>query len=267
MASGFAYALAGGLKGFGEGIVAQAQAEREASRERIRQMFQREERIAGQEFTLERDEASRGFQTSERIAQQEFTAGQNAASRAASAARETQGESIVLEDGTLGVRRGTTVTRVLDEEGNPVKAGQKPVEGKIITLDDGTTGTLRGDVFTPATTTTGDPVRSRVPKDGVNQGTWNVQFRAELRNLDDDVEWMNVSPEERRAEALRRTEEVMGPNPSGGGGRIAPADAPAAAPANPRDPSALPQPKSREEFEALPKGARFIDPNGMIRVK
>lgn len=85
MASGFAYALAGGLKGFGEGVVAQAQAEREASRERIRMMFQREEREAGQDFTLQRDSEGREFTTSEREASQGFQARENAASRGAAA--------------------------------------------------------------------------------------------------------------------------------------------------------------------------------------
>ena len=32
-------------------------------------------------------------------------------------------------------------------------------------------------------------------------------------------------------------------------------------------PQALPKPASKAEFDALPKGARFTDPNGQVRIK
>jgi len=187
MASGFAYALAGGVKGFGEGLVAQAQAEREASRERIRMMFQREERVAGQEFTLERDDAGREFTTSEREASQGFQAAENARTRAAAASRETKGDTdkgelITMEDGTLGVRRGDKVTPVTGPDDKPVKGAAKD-----------TSHASRASVF-----------------------------KTMLESIKSSDSGFDMSPEEQAAEAQRLTDQFFMPSGRQGGGAVAP---------------------------------------------
>jgi len=207
MASGFAYALAGGVKGFGEGLVAQAQAEREASRERIRMMFQREERVAGQEFTLERDDAGREFTTSEREASQGFQAAENARTRAAAASRETKGDTdkgelITMEDGTLGVRRGDKVTPVTGPDDKPVKGAAKD-----------TSHASRASVF-----------------------------KTMLESIKSSDSGFDMSPEEQAAEAQRLTDEFFrtAPGPSSSPERPAPS-APAAPENTWKAPAAAPE--------------------------
>ena len=222
MASGFAYALAGGVKGFGEGLVAQAQAEREASRERIRMMFQREERVAGQEFTLERDDAGREFTTSEREASQGFQAAENARTRAAAASRETKGDTITLADGTIGTLKDGVFTPATGPDGNPIKGATKgdTDKGELITMEDGTLGVRRGDKVTPVTGPDDKPVKGAA-KDTSHASRASV-FKTMLESIKSSDSGFDMSPEEQAAEAQRLTDQFFMPSGRQGGGAVAP---------------------------------------------
>lgn len=272
MASGFAYALAGGLKGFGEGLVAQAEAEREASRERVRQMFQREERIAGQEFTLQRDSEGREFTTAEREAQQAFQARENAASRGAAAgnaaaarshaermaylqaeiqnqrdeaARAFQaGENDKARQHEAEVRRLTQEFSAAEAEkqrGFQAAEGDKTREltretgGSVMQGEDGGSYNVRGSTATPIKTPDGKPFKPLGTD--ATQKDRIAMFKDVMESFGD------VPPDDAMETALR----LSGLPYAMVEGRM------------------LPRVNTVQEANKLPKGTQFVDPSGQLR--
>jgi hypothetical protein len=105
MAGLLGYALAGGLAGYGNSLVEEAKAKREAAMEELRNSR-----------LMEREDRDRSFRTSEREASQGFSARENAANRQFQS--ESRGDLVTLDDGSTGVRVGSTVKPLTDAEGN-----------------------------------------------------------------------------------------------------------------------------------------------------
>lgn len=115
MAGLFGALVAGAAEGVGTSMVDQAKAKREAALEQMR--FDRDAA-----FRRGENEADRSFRQSERIADQAFTAGENAKTR------EAAGDVVRLEDGSSGVRSGTTVKPLTGADGKPVNIRSKSDE-------------------------------------------------------------------------------------------------------------------------------------------
>lgn len=115
MAGLFSYLAAGAAESVGTNMVEQAKAKREAALEQMR--FDREAA-----FRRGEAETSRAHDTSERLARQEFEAGEAEKTRAAG------GDVVRLEDGSTGVRTGTTVRPLKTEDGKPANIRSKTDE-------------------------------------------------------------------------------------------------------------------------------------------
>lgn len=272
MASGFAYALAGGVKGFGDGLVAQAQAEREASRERIRMMFQREERVAGQDFTLQRDSEGREFTTAEREASQGFQAAENAASRGAAAgnaaARQAHEERMAyLQAGIQSERdaaarafqagqadlarqheaearrltqefSATEAAKNRDFQGSEGQANRdltRETAGKPMQGEDGGLYDVAGSTAKPITTPSGEPFKPL--------GTSATQ-QDRIKMFKDVMDGFGDNPPD---DAIGKALQLSGLPYAIVEGKM------------------LPRVTSVEDANKLPKGTQFVDPAGNLR--
>lgn len=99
----------GALQGVGEGLVEEAKARREAAIEALRNKNIMAREDADRSFRREEGEATRSFQAEQNQLTRDFQA-------------ETGGDLVTTEDGASGVRVGSTVRPLQDEQGNPVKA-------------------------------------------------------------------------------------------------------------------------------------------------
>lgn len=109
MASLLGYMAAGAAKGLGDNLLLQA---KEAREERLRKLDdERQDR---------RDQTSRDFQSSEADKSRGFQSLE--AQKTRDQAMLLGGDTVTLDDGTTGVRRGDKVTPLTGPDGKPVKA-------------------------------------------------------------------------------------------------------------------------------------------------
>lgn len=218
MASGFAAALAGAVSGIGEGLVDQARAEREASRDRMRMEFSRSERIEGQAFSA--DQAAlgrehqaqmavdnRAFQREERQARQSFQAGQSAASRAS--AHRGPGEKLIDDEGNVLFYQNGQWTKATDADGNPIRTAPKGGggQGDLITMEDGSLGVRHGSRVTPVTDQNGAPVKA-ASRDNTHASRASI-YRTMMESVKESPDGFDMTPEEIAGEAQRLTDQYF----------------------------------------------------------
>jgi hypothetical protein len=194
--AGFGMILGGAVKGYGEGVLAEAQAKRKAALDAI-EAERQDRRIAeDREFRSREAEIGRTAQSEENEKQRQFSAGENEKNRS------TQGTYSTTDDGSSVFVQGDKAKPVTGEDGKPVKMATskdaKPAE--IATAEWLVQQGVAGDVkeaWAMVRSSRTDPEKSRA---GIYK-EWLRTLKPEFGNVKD--------PAKLQEEATRMTEQTM----------------------------------------------------------
>jgi len=212
MAGFLAYMAAGAAQGVGASMIEEAKARRE---ERLSEL--QNNRL------VDREREGRQFSAAENEKSRAFTSEQNRITR------ESGGDAITLEDGTIGIRQGTSLKPLTGPDGKPVKgvaksAGDAPADVQTAEwLVQKGVAKNPAEAFRMVREARSDPEKSRT-------AIFNKWVDALTKNS------YSVDGDKVRAEAERLTNETLtfldqgegGGAPAAGGGAPAAANAPAA---------------------------------------